>query len=746
MRVSDFLNKARRVHKYTSKRPDGKGGWIYDYSGHTTKASAIRAALVRDAAIHMADWNHKAWLQEQGTPHPDAIDPELGVIEYKPTEGHYAIETVMHEFHSPESRRLVIDYYHKLTDRGRGTLIKEVEKEAARHLRVLQMGPPRSRKSMTTVADLLSKAKKGERKAGAKYESRTPKAGGGYKYSYAREKAAAIVAGTYSEEMDRRLAELEKQAAARELAEAAARREADVGRFDRSAERKNKRNAKKLPMFADAGILDQVVPTATAASQKDLIVGGWEDTKRRLARLDAIHAAQAEAYRSIVGQADPAGQPARDAFMARNQHGSTFAADYWHNQAKKLGLHDLIKEIEEEIRDPNEKPPDPTDTPTFGDARAVKRYQTRGKGRSIGRVPRPRTKKSQPNVSDFLSKARQANPVGRRFHKYTSRRFVNGEWVYTYPTEAAHGRRSAAGEAAKTRRGMPALADEPFKLSGQEVNTMLAHLAEGIADQPSQITRVRSWDVGHIKAGICSNIAAAMMTGPEASWKPDAAAFWEDHVREDKWAERPYMASALMTECTNTLVKTWAETSADTHPLAVALQELTVEEFGLEGASLDHFSEEGRQQAQAIKDKHGPFLRRFLRGQYTHTQKWLAARGVKHLTLYRGVRIAKGDPAWTSYSKPGRVDRALQPASSFTVASEAADFFAQGGHNPDRSQEGMVVMVRVPAERVLATCRSGVGCVPEAEVVVLGGEVPAWACHVANGDLTGSAMRAGVYE
>lgn len=273
---------------------------------------------------------------------------------------------------------------------------------------------------MINVSDFLSKARQAH-----KYTSRTPKPGGGYMYSYEREIAAAHVSGSYSEDMDARLRALDAAAAKKELADAAVRRENDTERYARSAERKNRRSAAKLPLFDQAGVLDQVIPTATANSQKQMIVGRVEGLKERLGRLYAIHSAQAQAYRSIVGDADPAMLAEGDAFVKRNQHGPTFEADYWHTKAKALGLHDLIREIEEEIRDPREKPLDPTDQPTFGDPNAVKRYQTLGQGRSIGRVPRPRIKKSR-TVADLLMKA-------RKVHKYTSKhKDKSGSWVYDY--------------------------------------------------------------------------------------------------------------------------------------------------------------------------------------------------------------------------------------------------------------------------------------------------------------------------
>jgi len=59
------------------------------------------------------------------------------------------------------------------------------------------------------------------------------------------------------------------------------------------------------------------------------------------------------------------------------------------------------------------------------------------------------------------------------------------------------------------------------------------------------------------------------------------------------------------------------------------------------------------------------------------------------------------------------------PLCSWTAVPQVADNFARIGAE---GRYGAVLTMTVPASRILATATTGMGCLPEAEVLVLGGE------------------------
>jgi hypothetical protein len=207
-------------------------------------------------------------------------------------------------------------------------------------------------------------------------------------------------------------------------------------------------------------------------------------------------------------------------------------------------------------------------------------------------------------------------------------------------------------------------------------------------------------------------------------------------IDPDKWSPARSSASPA-TAVAAFLISSWASTSGDASKLPVAIQLAVAKEFGLhtsytgeffrrveaEGMETDPFVRE----VTAITDKHGALLQHFARAMYENTQEDLKARGITEVVVYRGVkgRSGSGLAHLESLDTPGGhgifADLNLQPASSFSTS-----FFTAKGFGK------MVILTRVPANRVLGTCRSGWGCLNEQEVVLLGGRLPG--AYVANTD------------
>lgn len=116
---------------------------------------------------------------------------------------------------------------------------------------------------------------------------------------------------------------------------------------------------------------------------------------------------------------------------------------------------------------------------------------------------------------------------------------------------------------------------------------------------------------------------------------------------------------------------------------------------------------------QAWDNGMGPFFRRLARRMYENTQDTLAAEGVTELSLYRGMKNRVGHVG-RQWATPGVHEVTdLMPANSWSSSrSTAANF---GGSN------GVMLVVTVPASRILGSARTGFGCWGEWEFAVLNG-------------------------
>lgn len=176
------------------------------------------------------------------------------------------------------------------------------------------------------------------------------------------------------------------------------------------------------------------------------------------------------------------------------------------------------------------------------------------------------------------------------------------------------------------------------------------------------------------------------------------------------------------------LVGTWAQTSADSHPLSQAIQYAASDEFGLPkftahfGSSMG-FGPKNLRLGQ-IHSKHGAFLRRFVRSQYDYTQAWFAENGIESVTIFRGMRFT-APPGWVQKGGGITSNIELQPLSSFSSEYGVAREFAD-------SSGAVMTAIRVPVDKVLSTARTGFGCLNEGEVVLLGGEYEGFAVAVSD--------------
>ncbi|MGN9842471.1 hypothetical protein ACTMTI_30540 [Nonomuraea sp. H19] len=177
------------------------------------------------------------------------------------------------------------------------------------------------------------------------------------------------------------------------------------------------------------------------------------------------------------------------------------------------------------------------------------------------------------------------------------------------------------------------------------------------------------------------------------------------------------------------MINAWAFNSAS--PRSLAIQVVAREQFGLERTTMDGVEPHRLEMAGEILDKQRPFVEAFVRGQYDATQEWLREAGVTHLHVLRGMvwdatDTEEGVPAWADRDRGPdayEADVPLRPLSSFTLSPfTAQEFVGQEGDAFEWIHEhGVVIDGTVPAERVFALPRTGIGCLDEWEAVLLGG-------------------------
>ncbi len=157
------------------------------------------------------------------------------------------------------------------------------------------------------------------------------------------------------------------------------------------------------------------------------------------------------------------------------------------------------------------------------------------------------------------------------------------------------------------------------------------------------------------------------------------------------------------------LLEEMARTSSNT-VLSVAVQLAVEREFGLLRASWPQLRAAQYAEAAALAEAHGRALGLFLRAMYEHTQEWLAERGIKAATLFRGM---KGRPAARGARDTQVILRSM---TSFSTSYEVADEYSN-------AEQGTLIAVTAPAERILSTFITGFGVQDSREVVLLAGRL-----------------------
>lgn len=241
----------------------------------------------------------------------------------------------------------------------------------------------------------------------------------------------------------------------------------------------------------------------------------------------------------------------------------------------------------------------------------------------------------------------------------------------------------------------------------KEARKKLAAIVEKLTDGEAKMNEagvVKATDAvrGKLKQRIASTLEESLLNNHAVS--PEAL---RKFVAEYGNGNDQKQASQIMLDA-------WASCSGNGNSVSVALQLAVKERFKLTGAT-DILTAKGPSldRAKELLNNHREVIEGFVDASYNHTQGIFEDAGVERITLYRGMIFD---------SKPSGHKIALQPISSFAVDYTTAATFANDAsyrHVP------VVVAVEVPVSRIFSSSLSGIGCLTESELVVMGDEYDA---------------------
>ena len=202
-------------------------------------------------------------------------------------------------------------------------------------------------------------------------------------------------------------------------------------------------------------------------------------------------------------------------------------------------------------------------------------------------------------------------------------------------------------------------------------------------------------------------------------------------------SDTPEGQIALKQATVKPLVDAWATTANNAHEISLAIQDTAQKVFKVDALSWDSASHDGEkwnggQATFSNKDTYKPsstiteertkVLSSFLLAQYASTQQYFNYKGIKEVTLFRGMQASPADPdeperTVNPLKAPVNTEILMRPLSSWSTRLDEAASFAQ---TLGDDAFGTIVKARIKTKDILAIPYTGVGCREETEVVVIG--------------------------
>ncbi len=180
----------------------------------------------------------------------------------------------------------------------------------------------------------------------------------------------------------------------------------------------------------------------------------------------------------------------------------------------------------------------------------------------------------------------------------------------------------------------------------------------------------------------------------------------------------PEAEKALKEVAVRHLVSAWATSSNNNYPLSLAMQDAAQKLFKTDWAVSWTDNEAKRSPIYTPSTEHSDnkVLRSFLLAQYNATQQYFASKGIKKVTLFRGMGSMPMVFDVDSPSESQTAELLMRPLSAWsTNFSEANAFAVREG------KDGILIKATFDVKDILSIPLTGVGCSEEFEVVVKSG-------------------------
>lgn len=177
--------------------------------------------------------------------------------------------------------------------------------------------------------------------------------------------------------------------------------------------------------------------------------------------------------------------------------------------------------------------------------------------------------------------------------------------------------------------------------------------------------------------------------------------------------------SGLEYEDVNDMVGTWAQTSNDDNPDALHIQQRASEIFGIEPSEwqlskMDNYTD--LSSASLWTDDE---IDSFLKAMYENTQDELASAGLDTIKLQRGIYLDTVD-------LDAMTEAGLKIGDSIILDQNVMESWT---YDPYTSENfgNVILEADVPANRIISTARTGIGCLDEYEFIVSGSDFDEYA-------------------
>ena len=214
--------------------------------------------------------------------------------------------------------------------------------------------------------------------------------------------------------------------------------------------------------------------------------------------------------------------------------------------------------------------------------------------------------------------------------------------------------------------------------------------------------------------------AEAMEKGRLSTWKP-----WEALMNT------PYFSDAQKSRVmcdyiTDRYIAAWAGNATDETESRI-VQNAVAEHFGIENPLMELQSNRGRGMTEEY-EMTKPFADAFVEATYERTQAVLSQAGITELHIARGMSWEQDEDEWWDKVPPaivkmlsigkagGPLKLKQNPLSSWSTEGRVAEEFSSDCTRGVQARIGMVV----PASDIFSLTTTGLGCLSESEVVVIG--------------------------